>query len=104
MPDYSNRPGGALFAKDPARKTNPNQPDFDGELILDPAVMATLLEQWKNGQPIKLELAGWKKTSQKGNNFLSLSAKLPRDRTRPVASPRRDAFFMEPEPDDEVPF
>jgi hypothetical protein len=101
--DYSNKPGGALFAKDPSRKTNPNQPDYDGYIVLDPAMMQTLMAQWKNGEPMRIQIAGWKKQGRSGP-FVSLNGgQLPRQQQaqqRPAA-PRGQDNFVD---DDDIPF
>lgn len=106
MTDYSNRPGGALFAEDAKKKTNPNQPDFKGNIVLDPAVMDELVAQWKAGQPIKLELAGWTKPKRDGGNFLSLKASLPFRKTeqRSNQQPRVPSAESGSFGDDDFPF
>lgn len=109
MPDYSQRPGGALFAKDAKKKTNPNQPDFDGYVVLDPAEMSAIMELWKRGEPVRLDLAGWRKRSDRtGTDFLSISAKLPRAKKeggfqrQPQPAPQQRTPFDDD--DDEIPF
>jgi hypothetical protein len=85
MSDYDNTNKGALFqAKE--KKTD-KHPDYDGSINIDGK------DFW---------LAGWRKTSKNGNQFLSLSIK-PKDGTsaRPGQSEAKavkDAFGL-----DEVP-
>lgn len=74
MAEFEARPGGALFQR---KKLKANHPDLGGELVLDMDAFNCLCEQYKANQPLKLELSGWTKTSQKGVQYLSLSAKRP---------------------------
>lgn len=108
MTEYASRPGGALFAIDPRKKTNPKQPDFDGELVIDPADMHALLTEWQAGRPVKLRLAGWKRKSQRGQDFMSLKGSLPRqqgaEQFRPVPQQQDGGFGFNNDPDDEIPF
>lgn len=63
---YENKPNtGKLFHQ--KVKKNPKSPDYTGELLID---IETL--EVKNGKA-KVRLAGWKKTSEKGNTYLSLN-------------------------------
>ena len=97
---YEDRPGGALFTKDPSKKVNPNQPDFDGYIVLDPTIVQTLYDNVVRGLPAKVEIAGWKKKAASGVNYLSLTGgKLPRDRT---ASPRQATVYDDD--DQDIPF
>lgn len=104
MTDYSNRPGGALFNK--TQKTNPNQPDFDGYIVIDPAIMEALYDLYRTGQPARVEIAGWKKKSVRtGANFLSLSGgriqgfEQQAQRQRPAPPPPQQW-----DDDDDIPF
>lgn len=56
---------GALFPKE--EKPNENSPDFSGVIELD-------------GE--KIQLVGWKATSQKGQKYISFKKSIPMDDTR----------------------
>jgi len=72
----TDRDGGALFAND--RKTSQNMPDYRGELRISAETVASLNEQLKNGvQNPAIEISGWKKTSNSGTVFISMSGKKP---------------------------
>ena len=61
--EYLN--SGTLFAA--KVKKNPKAPDYSGDMTLDLAALGI------GTGKAKLRIAGWKKTSQKGNVFLSLN-------------------------------
>lgn len=69
--EYPN--SGALFQN--KVKKSPKAPDYRGDVLLDLTALGC-------GQgTVKLELAGWKKTSQKGTTFLSLKVSVPQERS-----------------------
>lgn len=71
-----DRDGGALFSNN--RKQNPNQPDYRGEIAVSREVVEDLMKQLQKGvQFPMMELAGWKKTSNNGTVYVSLSGKKP---------------------------
>lgn len=72
MRDFDREAGGAFFRLDPAKKTNPKQPDFEGYLTIDDSLLQLLITLQRQGQPLKLRLAGWTKKAQSGNTFISL--------------------------------
>lgn len=92
---------GILFIQDPAKKTNPKSPDYEGNVELDAKMLADLVAMHNAQKPIKLDLAGWRKKSAKGNTFISLTAKLPFTKSEPVKEERPKSMF---EIDDEIPF
>lgn len=61
--EYLN--SGTLFAA--KVKKNPKAPDYTGDMTLDLSTLGI------GTGKAKLRIAGWKKTSQKGNVFLSLN-------------------------------
>jgi len=72
---YESRPNtGVLFNND--TKKSENHPDFRGSVDIDRNLLIDLLKKHQSG-PIKVAIAAWKKTSQAGNDFLSLSASEP---------------------------
>jgi hypothetical protein len=71
-----DREGGAFFANN--RKQQQNHPDYRGELRLSQEVVRNLMEQMDQGvQFPAIELSGWKKTSNSGTVYISLSGKKP---------------------------
>lgn len=71
-----DREGGAFFANN--RKQQPNHPDYRGELRLSAEVVQNLMTQLQQGvQFPAIELSGWKKTSNSGTVYISLSGKKP---------------------------
>lgn len=89
--EYPN--SGALFSN--TVKKNPKAPDYRGDVLLDLSTLG--LGQGR----VKLELAGWKKTSSKGNTFLSLKVSLPREREE---APRQAQVSSNPFDDENEPF
>ncbi len=65
-------PSGVLFTNN--RKEKATQPDYTGHIELSDEVVNDLVAQMAEGNPKpKLDLAGWKRVSQKnGSTFLSL--------------------------------
>ena len=103
MPIDEHRAGGVMFPN--TRKTSPAQPDFQGTITVDRPLMNELLRLDGQGAPLTLRLAGWKKQSAKGNNFISLKPDV--DRPAPQQAPRQhqpqpSAFSAED--DDSCPF
>ena len=71
-----DKDGGALFAN--TRKTQQNAPDYRGELRLNAETVASIKEQLERGvQNPAIEIAGWKKTSNSGTVYISMSGKKP---------------------------
>ena len=62
----------ASFAN--TRKERPNQPDFTGFGDVDAEFLASVQKYIDAGiKEVPLKIAGWNKTSKKGNNFVSYS-------------------------------
>ena len=63
------------------KKKTEKQPDFTGELELSDEVVNDLVDQMSRGitKP-KLSMAGWKKVSRNGLNFMSLVGSVPREK------------------------
>tara|TARA_R110002126_G_scaffold179555_1_gene328598 strand:+ start:1488 stop:1799 length:312 start_codon:yes stop_codon:yes gene_type:complete len=70
---------GILFQND--RKEKPTQPDYTGNIELEPEVIRDLMAQLDEGveQP-KANLVGWRKTGKTGRPFLSLRGSIMRER------------------------
>lgn len=65
------KPSGALFQND--RKQKNTHPDYNGSLELGHDVIQDLMDQMNSGiEKPKFDLAGWRKVSKNGKNFLSL--------------------------------
>ena len=57
------------------RKTTDRHPDMTGSIEMDRDLLQELINQAKAGKPIKIDVSGWKKKTQKGEGFLSLTVK-----------------------------
>lgn len=69
-------PGGAIFKNN--KKQKDTHPDLTGFIELSDECVASIKEQIGRGVKYpKIELSAWSKVSQKGNKFMSLSAKKP---------------------------
>lgn len=70
---YEARPNsGSLFVNN--KKTTDNMPDYTGDIRLSDELVAELAAAINSGKPALFRLAGWKKKTQKGEGWLSLSA------------------------------
>lgn len=82
---------GVLFWEE--NKRNERGPDIRGNMTLDVGLLRLLVAEAKAGRPIKIDLAGWNRTTRTGNPMLSLTAQMPREKTaapqqtRPAAPP-----------------
>ena len=88
---YENKPNqGALFSN--KVKKHPKAPDYQGDILIDLNALEV-----KNNQ-VKVRLAGWKRTTDKGVTFLSLSV----DTYKPKDSQQQPT--EEGIQDDDIPF
>lgn len=88
---FETKPGsGALFQN--KNKKQDNHPDYQGDVVLPDGT--------------KYELAGWKKTSQRGDTFLSLKVSVPREVLEPAQQQPRQAppRSTQLDLDDDIPF
>ncbi len=70
---------GILFQND--KKQRDVQPDYTGNIEIDPEVVQDLWDQLQSGnQRPKASLSGWKKVSKNGKPFLSLRSSLLMER------------------------
>lgn len=76
---------GALF---PRVKRSENTPDMGGDFNIDGEVKAYVVQCIKAGQPVKLELTGYRKTDRNGKPFYSLKVKTPWVRDEGYSSSR----------------
>ena len=61
--EYPVTPGKAtLFYKDPSQKRNPNQPDWDGDLVLT--------RSYTEGETLKLSI--WKSMAKNGKEYFTI--------------------------------
>lgn len=71
-----DREGGAFFANN--KKTAQNAPDYRGELRLSREVLENLNQQLASGvQFPAIEISGWRKTSNSGTTYISMSGRKP---------------------------
>ena len=95
-------PSGRLFSNN--KKTSPKAPDVTGKLEISKELLDYLVKCSNKGQPIAMDLAGWRKQSRStSGSWYSLAASLPyaarlEDSGAPVARSTVDTF------DDEIPF
>lgn len=106
MPEYNNENRGALFSRP---KRGEKGPDVGGDIELSYELLAYLVEQHRTKQPLKLELAGWKRTSKAGSGYLSLLVQKPfkkgEGQRSKAPAPAFDLGGGKPAlPDDEIPF
>ena len=104
MAEYQTKPNtGALFGN--RRKETPNQPDWNGDLYIDPALARELLASLdpKTGF-IKMQMNAWT-NSWSGGNYFSITVGKPfvpkpeyAQRAAPQAAPAAEV------PDEDIPF
>jgi uncharacterized protein (DUF736 family) len=110
--DYG--PSGVLHPNE--YKKTANHPDYRGNITMDRELVQCLVDQLKDGNKYaEIEIAGWKKVSGAGKQFLSIAPSIPyrltekgKEREREKAEQGR----FEPSPsfdegndlDDEIPF
>ena len=88
MAQYEARPNTGILFPNETKKAE-NHPDFRGSVDVDRNLLIDLLKKHQSG-PIKVALAGWKKTSQGGNDFVSLSASEPYE--KPATAPTKNPW------------
>ena len=72
---FENRPNtGTLFENE--KKTSETSPDISGFVLVDKALIESLMNK-SNDSTIKLSIAGWNKKSSKGNTLISLAVSEP---------------------------
>jgi uncharacterized protein (DUF736 family) len=96
MAEYQAKPNsGSLFAND--KKEKDTHPDFKGDMVLGPELVAEIAALVNAGKPAKVQVAGWKKTTKNGKVFLSLSLsgefKPKGDRPRPARTEITEDLF-----------
>lgn len=70
----ATRANGVLFKND--RKTG-SRPDYNGNITITPEVLAEWQQLLTGKAEVKLDLAGWFKTSSGGKNYMSLACSAP---------------------------
>jgi len=77
MTDYKDIPRISIASFKNSRKEKSNQPDFTGFGDVGKEFIESLKQLLDSGKPeIPLRVAGWNKTSKKGNNFISYSIQI----------------------------
>jgi hypothetical protein len=109
-------PSGILWPN--RNKLTDRHPDYTGDIEFSNEVVESLYNQMKQGAVPKASISGWKRESQAGNKFMSITAKLwtprdggqqrpsqPRSQERPQ-QPRQQERQVQPQAtfDDEIPF
>ena len=107
MPDAKFSNTGALFH---ARKTtNPKAPVYSGNVEIGQDLLRYLVDEIKAGREAKLQLAGWKRQSKKGEEYLSLQLSKPFAKQPDIADAAMQAYAAKQRKDDlddseEIPF
>ena len=88
-PAYEQKPNsGALFAN--TNKKAENHPDIRGDIYVSRELIAEIAK--KNPSPlIKLSLSAWKRESQAGNKYMSVSVSEPYEKGDAPAAPQSNA-------------
>jgi hypothetical protein len=74
---YENIPRISVASFKNSRKEKPNQPDFTGFGQVDNTFVESVKQIIESGvEEVPLRIAGWNKTSKKGNNFISYSIQI----------------------------
>lgn len=67
--------GGALFTN--TNKKSPKASDYRGDVTLEGELLDYIMREAERGNPVKIELSGWKRQGRGGSTFISLSAQTP---------------------------
>jgi len=59
-------------------KMDPTHPDFMGELAVPPILLEDLVNQQQGNAQAKISIAAWRNTSKDGENYLTLTGRLPK--------------------------
>lgn len=112
MNNQQEREGGVLFVNN--RKQQQNHPDFTGNIRLSKEAVQSIADQVRSGVEFPaLDLAAWKKVSNGGKHFISVSAKKPYEKDQQGGgnysnrrNPQSTPFSMGSGNDlnDEIPF
>ena len=95
-------PSGVLFSNN--RKQSDKSPDVNGTLEVDADVLRHLADCHNAGQPMKVDLAGWRKTMKGGGTFYSLVAKVPWQKTKNNAGQTHKESLPDNKWDEDIPF
>lgn len=66
--------GGAMFVR---QKKSPKAADYSGDFTLEGDVLDYVLREAERGNPVKLEIAGWKRQGRNNSVFISLNVQTP---------------------------
>lgn len=86
---------GVLFKND--KKSQPNHPDYTGNFTLTKELAEALLQEIGTGKEIRVQLAAWIKSGQKGK-YLSVSVSAPFKKSGAAQTSRRSSFDEEDPP------
>ena len=83
-------PSGRLFKND--YKNSQNAPDVKGDLEISEELLVYLNDLAANGEVLKMELAGWKTSLDRGGFFYRMKAQAPfrKDESPRSSTPRRE--------------
>jgi|SRR6478609_1260824 len=72
MAEYEN--SGTLFVR---QKKGPKAPDYGGDFTIGGEVLDYIMRKAERGEPVKLEVSGWKRMGRNNTTFVSLSIQTP---------------------------
>ena len=88
---------GSLFVRD---KRSPKAADYGGDFTLDNEVLDYVLRQAERGQPVKLEISGWKRMGRNNTTFISVKIDTPyaeRQQNGGARQPQRGGYQQQPQ-------
>lgn len=75
MADANNYPNsGTLFVR---QKKGPKAPDYGGDFTLDGDVLDYIIRKAERGEPVKLDISGWKRMGRNNTTFVSINIQTP---------------------------
>lgn len=72
--NYDNSSGGAMFVR---QKKHPKAADYGGDFTLTGDVLDYVLREAERGNPVKLEISGWKRQGRGNTTFISVNVQTP---------------------------
>jgi len=90
MAQYEARPNTGVLFNNESKKAE-NHPDLRGSVDIDRNLLIDQLKKNTDG-PVKIAIAAWKKESQNGVKFLSLSASEPYEKPAGDSAPKKNPW------------
>lgn len=64
----------------PREKKGENWPDFTGNIVFSGALLRHMVDLYKAGKLVKVDMAGWRKTGNKGGDYVRFKLQELRER------------------------